>query len=154
MAKHIFMRKKYFYWSIFLLLSGSIKAQYQLDAVAEKEIQQTMKAQEDFWNKGDIDNFMKGYWNNPALVFVGKSGPTFGYHNTLENYKKGYPDKDSMGQLHFDILYTQQWDENTIQLIGKFTLTREKDQPTGYFTLLFRKINSVWKIVSDHSSSS
>lgn len=148
------MRKKYFYLSIFLLLSESIKAQYKVDAIAEKAIQQTMKAQEDFWNKGDIDSFMKGYWNSPALVFVGKSGPTFGYHNTLKNYKKGYPDKDSMGQLHFDILHTQQWDENTIQLIGKYTLKREKDQPTGYFTLLFRKINSVWKIVSDHSSSS
>jgi ketosteroid isomerase-like protein len=148
------MRKKYFYLSIFLLLCGSIKAQYKVDAIAEKAIQQTMKAQEDFWNKGDIDSFMKLYCNNPALVFVGKSGPTFGYHNTLKNYKKGYPDKDSMGQLHFDILHTQQWDENTIQLIGKYTLKREKDQPTGYFTLLFRKINSVWKIVSDHSSSS
>jgi hypothetical protein len=51
------MRKKYFYLSIFLLLSGSIKAQYKVDAIAEKAIQQTMKAQEDFWNKGDIEIF-------------------------------------------------------------------------------------------------
>lgn len=113
-----------------------------------------MKAQEFYWNKGDIEAFMEGYWNNTELVFVGKNGPTYGYQNTLENYKKGYPDKASMGQLHFDILHTQQWDKNTIQLIGKYTLTRENDQPTGYFTLLFRKIDSVWKIVSDHSSSS
>ena len=97
---------------------------------------------------------MEGYWNNAELVFIGKNGPTYGYQNTLENYKEGYPDKESMGQLHFDILHTQQWDENTIQLIGKYTLTRENNQPTGYFTLLFKKIHSVWKIVSDHSSSS
>lgn len=125
-----------------------------LNPKAEKALSEIMKAQEFYWNKGDIEAFMEGYWNNTELVFVGKNGPTYGYQNTLENYKKGYPDKASMGQLHFDILHTQQWDKNTIQLIGNYTLTRENDQPTGYFTLLFRKIDSVWKIVSDHSSSS
>lgn len=139
---------------IILLFSSSIFAQVVLDSKTEKVLSGIMKAQEFYWNKGDIEGFMEGYWNNAELVFVGKNGPTYGYQNTLENYKKGYPDKASMGQLHFDILHTQQWDENTIQLIGKYTLTRENDQPTGYFTLLFRKINSLWKIVSDHSSSS
>jgi len=59
-----------------------------------------------------------------------------------------------MGQLHFDILNIQQWDENTLQLIGQYTLSRKEDQLTGFFTLLFRKIDAEWKIVSDHSSSS
>ena len=137
-----------------LLFSSSVFAQAALNSKAEKALSEIMKAQEFYWNKGDIEGFMEGYWNNAELVFVGKNGPTYGYQNTLENYKKGYPDKASMGQLHFDILHTQQWDENTIQLIGKYTLTRENDKPTGYFTLLFRKIDSLWKIVSDHSSSS
>lgn len=139
---------------VILFFSSSVFAQVALDSKAEKAFSEIMKAQEFYWNKGDIERFMEGYWNNTELVFVGKSGPTYGYQNTLENYKKGYPNKDSMGQLHFDILHTQQWDENTIQLIGKFTLTRKNDQPTGFFTLLFRKINDTWKIVSDHSSSS
>ena len=140
--------------SLVLFFSSSVFAQVALKPKAEKALSEIMKAQEFYWNKGDIEAFMEGYWNNTELVFVGKNGPTYGYQNTLENYKKGYPDKASMGQLHFDILHTQQWDKNTIQLIGKYTLTRENDQPTGYFTLLFRKIDSVWKIVSDHSSSS
>ena len=140
--------------SLVLFFSRSVFAQVTLKPKAEKALSEIMKAQEFYWNKGDIEAFMEGYWNNTELVFVGKNGPTYGYQNTLENYKKGYPDKASMGQLHFDILHTQQWDKNTIQLIGKYTLTRENDQPTGYFTLLFRKIDSVWKIVSDHSSSS
>ena len=140
--------------SLVLFFSSSVFAQVALNPKAEKALIKIMKAQEFYWNKGDIQGFMEGYWNNTELVFVGKNGPTYGYQNTLENYKKGYPDKASMGQLHFDILHTQQWDKNTLQLIGKYTLTRENDQPTGYFTLLFRKIDSVWKIVSDHSSSS
>ena len=140
--------------SLVLFFSSSVFAQVALNPKAEKALIKIMKAQEFYWNKGDIQGFMEGYWNNTELVFVGKNGSTYGYQNTLENYKKGYPDKASMGQLHFDILHTQQWDKNTLQLIGKYTLTRENDQPTGYFTLLFRKIDSVWKIVSDHSSSS
>lgn len=139
---------------VILFFTSSVFAQVALDSKAEEALSEIMKAQEFYWNKGDIEGFMEGYWNNAELVFVGKNGPTYGYQNTLENYKKGYPDKASMGQLHFDILHTQQWDENTIQLIGKYTLTRENDQPKGYFTLLFRKIDSLWKIVSDHSSSS
>lgn len=137
-----------------LFFSSTVLAQMALNSEDEKALFEIMSAQEFYWNKGDIERFMEGYWNNSELVFVGKNGLTYGYQNTLENYKKGYPDKESMGNLHFDILHTQQWDENTIQLIGKFTLTRENDQPTGYFTLLFKKIDSVWKIVSDHSSSS
>ena len=137
-----------------LFFSSTVIAQMPLNSKDKKAISEMMKAQEIYWNNGDIARFMEGYWNNAELVFVGKNGPTYGYHNTMEKYKKGYPDKESMGQLHFDILHTQQWDENTIQLIGKFTLTRENDQPTGFFTLLFRKIDSVWKIVSDHTSSS
>ena len=97
---------------------------------------------------------MKGYWDNDKLVFVGSNGPTYGYRNTLERYLKSYPTKAAMGQLKFNLLFVEQWDTQTIQVIGKFTLDREKDQPTGFFTLLFRKMGDDWKIVSDHSSAS
>ena len=139
--------------AVFFLFSISVAAQIKVHVTAEKAINAVMQAQIESWNKGNLDRFMEGYWNDPDLVFVGKNGPTYGYENTLENYKKNYPDKKSMGQLHFDILHLQQWDRNTIQLIGKFTLKRENDQPTGFFTLLFRRIKREWKIVSDHSSS-
>jgi hypothetical protein len=26
------------------------------------------------WNKGDLQGFMKGYWENDSLRFIGKSG--------------------------------------------------------------------------------
>ena len=102
-----------------MFFSSTVIAQMTLNSKDKKAISEMMKAQEIYWNNGDIESFMEGYWNNAELVFVGKNGPTYGYHNTMEKYKKGYPDKESMGQLHFDILHTQQWDENTIQLIGK-----------------------------------
>lgn len=105
------------------------------------------------WNRGDIDAFMVGYWPSDKLQFIGGNGVTYGYQNTLERYKRVYPDRSAMGQLHFDILEVQQLSKKVIMLTGKFTLTREKDQPTGHFLLVWRKINGQWVIVADHSSS-
>ena len=59
-----------------------------------------------------------------------------------------------MGQLAFEVLNTVVWDKQTVQMIGKFTLKRKEDQPQGYFSLLWRKIEGQWRIVSDHSSAS
>lgn len=136
---------------ICFVFSTILTAQEEVNPVDMKAVLSVMEAQESAWNKGDLERFMMGYWQNEALVFVGRSGPTYGYVNTLDSYRKGYPDKETMGELHFDILHQQQWDNNTVQVIGKFTLIRSKDRPTGFFTLLFRKIEGQWKIVSDHS---
>lgn len=116
------------------------------------KILQIMSAQEKAWNAGDIQQFMKGYWKNDSLVFVGKSGLTYGYDNTLANYKKGYPDKTYMGKLKFTILSMQPLGKQFYRVIGKWELTRTVGNLSGHYTLLLQKINGEWKIISDHSS--
>ena len=118
----------------------------------EKIIRNILADQISFWNKGDIPGFMQGYWNSDSLVFVGKNGPTYGYDNTLRNYQKNYPNKDYMGILNFDILSVQPMEKDHFFVIGKFMLQRKVGDASGHFTLIFRRINGVWKIVSDHSS--
>ncbi len=113
---------------------------------------QIMAAQEKARNEGDIEQFMKGYWENDSLVFVGKSGLTYGYNNTLANYKKGYPDKTYMGNLKFTILSMQPLGKQFYRVIGKWELTRTVGNLSGHYTLLLQKINGEWKIISDHSS--
>lgn len=144
MKKHVFI--------VVLLFSLSGWAQKQPSAKVMGIIDGLFEHQIGAWNEGDVDDFMLGYWNDERLIFVGSTGPTYGYQNTLEGYKKRYPDRAAMGRLAFDILEKRQWDRRTIQVIGKFTLYREKDTPTGHFSLLVRKINGEWLIVSDHSS--
>lgn len=53
-----------------------------------KSILDLLAQQEKAWNLGDINEFMKGYWESDSLVFVGKNGLTYGFKNTLANYKK------------------------------------------------------------------
>jgi len=144
MKKHVFI--------VVLLFSLSGWAQKQPSAKVMGIIDGLFEHQIRAWNEGDVDDFMLGYWNDERLIFVGSTGPTYGYQNTLEGYKKRYPDRAAMGRLAFDILEKRQWDRRTIQVIGKFTLYREKDTPTGHFSLLVRKIKGEWLIVSDHSS--
>ena len=118
----------------------------------EQTIRKMLADQISFWNKGDIPGFMQGYWNSDSLVFVGKNGPTYGYNNTLRNYQKNYPNKDYMGILNFDILSVQPMEKDHFFVIGKFMLQRKVGDASGHFTLILRRINGVWKIVSDHSS--
>lgn len=104
------------------------------------------------WNNGDLDQFMIGYWNNDSLMYIGKNGVTYGYKPTLENYKKNYSSREKMGQLKFTILHTIRLSKEIIQVIGKWHLTRTVGDAGGHFTLIFKKMNGEWVIISDHSS--
>ena len=127
---------------------GTIYAQ----AGPEKQIRRILKEQTAAWNRGDIDAFMQGYWNNDSLLFVGKNGPTYGFTNTLNNYTKNYPNKDYMGLLNFTLLEVKPLSKQLWMVLGKWELTRNAGNVSGHYTLLFKKINGVWVIIMDHSS--
>ena len=135
-----------------VVLSATALMAAHAQASGREAILQILHEQTISWNKGDIDKFMKGYWNNDSLEFVGKSGITYGYTNTLNNYKKNYSDAAKMGQLSFDILKIQQLAPDYCYVLGKWFLKRSAGDVGGYYTLLFRKIKGNWCIVSDHSS--
>ncbi len=119
----------------------------------EKQILAILEKQTQSWNCGDLNGFMSGYWKNDSLMFIGKSGVTYGYDQTLANYRKGYPDMDAMGELKFTILKVSRLAPDAYYVIGKWHLTREKaGDANGHYTLLFKKIKGQWVIVADHSS--
>lgn len=118
----------------------------------EKLILGILDSQTKAWNIGNLEQFMEGYWNNDSLMYVGKGGVTYGYALTLQNYKKNYGSPEKMGQLAFQILHVKKLSNIYYQVVGKWHLKRTVGDVGGHFTLLFRKINGAWKIVSDHSS--
>jgi len=132
----------------FFILSITVHAQSK----DELAIRQLLSKQNAAWNKGDIKGFMQGYWQNDSLMFIGKSGITYGWKNTLENYKKGYPDTAAMGQLRFELIEFKQLSDKNYFVVGKWFLTRSIGNVEGAFTLLLRKIKNKWVIVADHSS--
>jgi hypothetical protein len=118
----------------------------------EQKIINILKTQDAEWNKGNIDGFMQTYWNSDSLMFIGKSGVTYGWKNTLNNYKKGYPDTSAMGKLDFTLIDIKKLSRKYYHVVGKWHLTRSIGNLQGHFTLLLKKIKGKWLIITDHSS--
>lgn len=111
-----------------------------------------MTKQMECWNKGDFNGYMEGYWKSDSLRFLGKRGLTRGWQKTLENYKKSYPDVQSMGKLKFDHISFEKLNNLQMFVVGKWTLEREKETLRGHYSLLWKKIDGEWKVIFDHSS--
>lgn len=117
-----------------------------------QEVNNLMKKQEVAWNKADIEGFMQYYWKSDSLRFIGKSGITYGWQKTLDNYKKNYPGADAMGILTFENITVEQLSSTSIFVIGKWDLKRKAGDVGGHYSLLWKKLNGKWVIVVDHTS--
>ena len=116
-------------------------------------INQKMSEQQACWNNGDLACFMEHYWHSDSLLFIGKSGLTYGWQPTLNNYVRSYPDKSAMGKLTFTNEVKEFIDIETVQVVGNWDLQRDSLKNIGgYYSLIWKKKNGEWVIVSDHSS--
>jgi ketosteroid isomerase-like protein len=139
---------KNFFLLLTILFSLSVAAQSK----NEETIRNLLEEQTIAWNGGDIDGFMQGYWKSDSLMFIGKNGVVWGWQNTLNNYKKGYPDTAAMGKLAFDLIQIKKLSRKYYFVVGKWMLQRNAGDLSGHYNLLLRKIRGQWKIVADHSS--
>ncbi len=134
---------------LFLVFISSIAFSQSADELAVKKL---MADQTTSWNSGNIDAFMKTYWNNDSLTFIGHGGITYGYDNTLNNYKKNYNDSSKMGKLFFTLISMKKLSPEYYFVTGKWFLKRSIGDIGGYYTLLFKKIKGQWYIITDHTS--
>jgi uncharacterized protein (TIGR02246 family) len=119
----------------------------------EAKIQNVLHAQQDAWNRGDVDAFMNGYWHSNKTVFVSGDDVTRGWQNVLDRYKAKYSDRAKMGTLTFSEIEITALSNDSAVALGAWKLKRAKDEPHGRFTLIFRKFIGDWKIVHDHTSA-
>lgn len=105
------------------------------------------------WNRGDIEAFMKPYWNSEQLTFSSGGTTTRGFQATLERYKHRYPTVADMGVLEFTELEFLSLGSDSMQLLGTWRLSRTSGATVGgRFTLILRRFDEGWKIVHDHTS--
>ncbi len=133
------------------VFSATVSAQSK-DAKIKNQIITVLTEQTEAWNAGSIDGFMRGYWNSPDLVFVSGASVTKGWKPTIERYKKNYDSRAKMGVLTFSDLQIEVLSKNAAVVLGSWALQREKDNPKGKFTLIFRRMKNGWRIVHDHTS--
>ncbi|QLE83733.1 nuclear transport factor 2 family protein [Shewanella sp. Scap07] len=123
-----------------------------VQAVPSDDIAEILSQQEAAWNRGDLDNYMRGYWNNEKMRFVSGNKFSYGWEKTLAAYKKNYPNAAALGQLKFTIEETKMLSNYAALVVGRWELKRAKDNPNGVFTLLVERIDDRWVITHDHSS--
>jgi ketosteroid isomerase-like protein len=131
--------------------TGQSPKQKEGDSDEINQIKKVLYDQSAAWSAGDLETFMNGYWKSDSLMFIGSKGITYGWDQTLANYKRGYPDKAHTGKLDFEIHHLQKVGAESYFMIGKFKLTREVGDASGYFSLLWKKIDGQWKIIVDHT---
>jgi beta-aspartyl-peptidase (threonine type) len=121
---------------------------------AKDAIRAVLDAQVVAWNKGDLDGFMKGYWESKDLTFFSGGTRTSGWQATLERYQKKYKaDGKEMGQLTFTELDIDVLSADSAVVRGRWKVKMSKEEPSGLFTLIFKRFPDGWRIVHDHTSA-
>ena len=137
---------------VFLIITSANSYSQTLKEKDSLKILNVLEQQRIAWNDNNIDEFMKGYLKSDKLVFSGSNGPVFGWNFVKDRYLKTYSTKELMGDLSFEINNLFSLSRKVAILLGKFNLLRKNEKLSGYFTLIFKKINGNWYIVSDHTS--
>jgi ketosteroid isomerase-like protein len=145
-------RRALFLFAVFAVVLPSLAAAPEADAVIRQTVQRVLDDQARAWNAGNIEGFMEGYDKSDTLRFASGGKVHHGWKTTLDNYKKNYPDKPAMGALTFSEIDITVLSPDAAMAFGRWRLKREKDEPSGLFTLIFRKTQTGWRIVHDHTS--
>jgi len=143
--------KNYIQFLIIALLLNSCATHTEKEDEDMQAIISIMRTQEKDWSNHDLEGFMQGYWKNDSLKFYGSRGLTYGWQQTLDNYKKGYPSADHSGNLNFIIDDITKIENDSYFVMGQYHLTRHIGDANGVFMIVFKKIKGKWKIVADMS---
>jgi len=116
-------------------------------------IANVLQQQADDWNRGSIDDFMKGYWHSDSLQFIGMGGIKTGYDTVAARYKRHYDSKDKMGTLTFSNLAIRPLDRDTslVHVTGKWHVQLKDTAQAGIFSLIWKQVGDDWRIMIDHT---
>ena len=139
---------------IFLLFTFSVNGQTNISLNDSISILKVLKFQEEAWNSGNINKFMEGYLKSEKIVFTGSNGSIYGWEETKKRYLNKYSNRTLMGNLKFKIINFQKLSVDIIQMQGSYYLNRKIGDSKGFFSLIWKKENEKWFIISDHTSVS
>src|SRR5687768_4790966 len=91
-----------------LVVTQGCAAPRTFSAADGAAVRAVLTAQQEAWNRGDLDGFMAGYLRSDQLVFTSGGNIRRGWDETAAKYKARYgSDPSTMGRLTFEILEVQ-----------------------------------------------
>ena len=146
-----------FVTGVFLITSAVAQLPSQSSPSKDNKaaVERVLHAQQDAWNRHDLEGFLAGYWKSPELTFFSGVKETSGWQATLDRYRSTYNSPGhEMGKLEFSGLRTEMLGPEAAFVRGEWHLTMPDGKtPHGLFTLVFHKFPDGWKIVHDHTSA-
>lgn len=136
-----------------LLVCTGCATERTTTGTVEQNVRAVLDRQVRHWNGGDLAGFMEGYDKSERTRFASGGDVNLGFKTVFDRYRKRYGDRAAMGTLTFSDVDITVLAPDAAVVFGRYKLQREKDAPTGLFTLLFRKTGEGWRIVHDHTSS-
>ena len=136
-----------------ILMATNVSAAAARTPNAVVQIRSILRAQQDAWNRGDIDGFMNGYARSGSTVFISEDSVRRGWETVRARYRRKYSDRAKMGTLSFSDIEINLLSSDAAVVLGRWRLERAKDRPHGRFTLIFRRLPGGWRIVHDHTSA-
>jgi uncharacterized protein (TIGR02246 family) len=135
------------------LIAALVCAAPEQASTSVAEIKSVLTAQQDAWNRGDIDAFMNGYARSATTVFVSQDEVSRGWETVRDRYRVKYSDRTKMGILTFSEIEVTMVSPDAAVVLGRWRLKRTSDEPHGRFTLIFKRLSEGWRIVHDHTSA-
>lgn len=142
---------------VMLLLASSLTwAQQTLSTVPQQQLDviKVLLAQEEAWNRGDLEAFSQTYKNSPDTLLI-SSTVNRGFAGMVDAYRREYPTRAAMGTLSFSGLEVRPLDDRFAVVVGHYSLERNKKDggnAQGIFSLVLEKTEKGWKIIVDHTT--
>jgi len=137
----------------YILIAALVCAAAEQSSNSVSQIQSVLSAQQDAWNRGDIDAFMNGYARSVSTVFVSEDEVRRGWETVRDRYRVKYSDRAKMGTLNFSDIEVTMLSPDAAVVLGGWRLKLGNDEPHGRFTLIFKHLPEGWRIVHDHTSA-
>lgn len=118
----------------------------------EAQIVAAMKASTGAWNRGSLSGHLAIY--DPSVTAMTRQGPRRGVAPIEEAFSRTYfRDGKPKQQLNTEQMTIRMLSADSALVTGRFILSggSEKEQ-SGWFTLVWIRTPSGWKVVHDHTS--
>ena len=136
-----------------LLSAAGCSAARRFERADRASVTGLLEAQRAAWNRGDLEEYMRGYARTDDLVFTSGGQIRRGWQATMQRYRTRYGgDKAGMGQLAFELLQVQSLGADGAVVLGRWRLTGTPNAASGVFSVVLERRPEGWRIVHDHTS--
>jgi uncharacterized protein (TIGR02246 family) len=105
------------------------------------------------WNRGDLDGYLRSYWDSDQTLWVSGGSLRRGREAIAAAYKSRFSNPLQMGKLTIADLEIEVLTSTDATAFGRWIPLMEGGPSRGFFTVRLKKVEGTWLFVSDHSSS-